>query len=109
MFKKPVFINPRRGEVIAVINNKTYCLCLTLSALAYLETCYEGRNILDLTRQFSRDGLKAKDIQNILQAGLFGRNGPALEKMDVRGGFTSAANIASLLLERSFGRDGDDK
>ncbi len=102
MFQKPLFINPRRGEVGAVINNKAYRLCLTLSALAYLESLYDNQNILTLTRQFAQQGLSATDVQNILQAGLFGRSGPALEKMDVRDGFDAAMRIAALLLERAF-------
>lgn len=108
MFKKPIFINPRRGEVAAIINNKAHCLCLTLSALAYLESCYDGCDILELTKRFAENGLSAKDVQNILQAGLFGRNGPALEAMEVRGGFEAAVEIASLLLERAFGGTGHD-
>ncbi len=108
MFKTPIFINPKRGEVGAIINGKAYKLCLTLSALAYLESLYDGKNILQITASFAQNGLTAQDIQNILQAGLFGRDGPALTHFEVRGGFDRAGKLATLLLERAFVNAADE-
>lgn len=108
-FKNILPINPRRGEVAVKLNGQQHILRLSLAALAYLENLYEGENILMLTKRFARDGLSAKDVHHILQAGLMGgldhnKDMPAHipAYIDVNGGFEQASCAAAKLLERAF-------
>ena len=96
------FFNPRRGELVARMNGKTFRLRLTLAALSYLESLYDGEDILLLVRRFSNQGMSATDVENILQAGVYGAGYDPIKNMEIHGGFTVASAYASKLLERAF-------
>lgn len=77
--------------------------------MAYLESLYDGENILSLTTRFAQDGLSAQDVYKILQAGLMGGGQEGREadlepplKIDVDDGFEAASQAAAQLLERAF-------
>ncbi|MBD3838705.1 gene transfer agent family protein, partial [Brevundimonas sp.] len=64
--------NRRRGEVEAVIDGERRILCLTLGALAELETAFRAESLADLAGRFSGGKLKADDLIRIIGAGLRG-------------------------------------
>jgi len=96
------FHNPRRGEMIFKINQRTHRFKLTLTALAYLEASYGDEDILILTRRFAKNGLSAKDVTNILRAGLYGAGEVVPAQIDLDEGFEAASRFATALLERAF-------
>jgi hypothetical protein len=64
--------NRRRGEVEAVIDGESRILCLTLGALAELETAFAAADLAGLAVRFSSGRLKAADMIRIIGAGLRG-------------------------------------
>ncbi|RWX76156.1 gene transfer agent family protein [Neorhizobium lilium] len=64
--------NRRRGEVEALIDGQCRILCLTLGALAELETAFAAGDLAGLAARFSSGGLKAADMIRIIGAGLRG-------------------------------------
>jgi hypothetical protein len=101
--------NRRRGEVEAVIDGERRILCLTLGALAELETAFGAESLADLGRRFSAGRLKAADLMAILGAGLRG-GGNRLSDEDVagitvEGGITGAAALVRDLLVVTFAPD----
>lgn len=99
--------NRRRGEIEAVFDGERRILCLTLGALAELETAFEVDNLDDLARRFSRGGISARDIIRILGAGLRG-GGNLYGDEDVAGmmtedGLEGSARTVAALLSATFG------
>jgi len=64
--------NRRRGEIEAVVDGERRILCLTLGALAELETAFAADDLTDLAGRFSAGRLKAGDMIRIIGAGLRG-------------------------------------
>lgn len=64
--------NRRRGEVEAMIDGECRILCLTLGALAELETAFAANDLAGLAGRFSAGRLKAADMIRIIGAGLRG-------------------------------------
>ncbi|MEM9732602.1 MAG: gene transfer agent family protein [Pseudomonadota bacterium] len=99
--------NRHRGEIDAVLDGKTYTLCLTLGALAHLEQAFESENLTALTHRFSSGALSAQDLLRIVGAGL--RSGghdvsdADLATMQAEGGAVGFVRIASDLLSVTFG------
>ncbi|MBW8446395.1 MAG: gene transfer agent family protein, partial [Arenimonas sp.] len=87
--------NRRRGEVEAVIGGERRILCLTLGALAELETAFGSESLADLGARFAAGRLKAQDLMCILGAGLRGGGNRVsdedLADMAVEGGIAGAA------------------
>ena len=48
--------NAHRGEIDAELDGRTYRLCLTLGALAELESAYGGEDLLALAERFEKAG-----------------------------------------------------
>ncbi|MBO3759490.1 gene transfer agent family protein [Ciceribacter sp. L1K22] len=99
--------NVRRGEVEAVIDGERRILCLTLGALAELETAFSADGLADLAARFSSGRLKATDLIRILGAGLRG-GGNRLSDEDVAGmlvdgGLEACATMVRDLLTVTFG------
>jgi hypothetical protein len=99
--------NRRRGEVEAVLDGERRILCLTLGALAELETAFAADDLGDLAARFSRGRLGARDIIRILGAGLRG-GGNLFSDEDVAGmtadgGLAAAARAVAELLAATFG------
>ncbi|MBZ9935001.1 gene transfer agent family protein [Mesorhizobium sp. BR1-1-16] len=99
--------NRHRGEIDAVLDGRRHVLCLTLGALAELETAFGAADLSALAGRFSEGRLTALDLVRIIGAGLRGA-GASLSNADVAamraegaaGGF---ARIAADLLTATFG------
>ncbi|HVW55366.1 MAG TPA: gene transfer agent family protein [Rhizobiaceae bacterium] len=99
--------NRRRGEIAAMLNGEEYRLCLTLGALAELETAFEADDLGALVERFSNGRLSASDLVRVIGAGLRG-GGAAVTDDDVRAmrcdnGAAGYAWIVSELLAVTFG------
>lgn len=99
--------NAKRGEIDAEIDGATYTLCLTLGALAELESALDASDLVALAERFERQRLSARDILRIIGCGLRGA-GHALtdddiSKMQVSGGLAGYVRIAAALLAATFG------
>ena len=98
--------NRRRGEVEAVIGAERRILCLTLGALAELETAFGAESLADLGERFAAGRLKAQDLMRILGAGLRGGGNRVSDEdmadMAVEGGIAGAAAIVRDLLVATF-------
>ncbi|PZU86606.1 MAG: gene transfer agent family protein [Shinella sp.] len=105
--------NRRRGEVEAVIDGERRILCLTLGALAELETVFQADSLAGLAERFSSGRLKAADLMGIIAAGLRG-GGNRFSDEDVRGmavegGVAGAALVVRELLTLTFAPEGAGK
>ena len=98
--------NARRGEISAKLDGKDYRLCLTLGALAELETALGATDLVALGERFSTGRLSASDMIAVIGAGLRG-GGNDLPDADV--GVAGFARIAAALLLATFGGEGDAK
>ena len=103
--------NARRGEISAKLDGKDYRLCLTLGALAELETALGATDLVALGERFSTGRLSASDMIAVIGAGLRG-GGNDLPDADVGamqadGGVAGFARIAAALLLATFGGERD--
>lgn len=101
--------NRHRGEVEAVIDGERRILCLTLGALAELETAFAAESLGDLARRFSTGQLKSADMIRILGAGLRGAGNcfsdDEVAGMAVEGGIAGSARVVGDLLTVTFAGD----
>lgn len=99
--------NRRRGEISATLDGKQYRLCLTLGALAELEDAFGAQDLNALAERFASGRLSAKDMLEIIAAGLRGGGeklaAGELGAMQCDGGLAGFARIAAELLEATFG------
>lgn len=103
--------NRRRGEIEAFFDGERRVLCLTLGALAELETAFAVDSLTGLAERFSSGRLKADDLIRIIGAGLRG-GGNLFSDEDVAGmtvadGLAGFARISAELLQATFGTSGD--
>jgi len=102
--------NRIRGEIEAVIDGERRILCMTLGALAELETAFGVDNIADLAARLGGGRLATRDVTAIIAAGLRGggnrMDGSDLEDMRVEGGLGGAIRLAARLLESAFVPEG---
>ncbi len=99
--------NRRRGEVEAVIDGERRILCLTLGALAELETAFAAGDLNGLAERFSSGRLKAADMIRVIGAGLRGGGNvfsdDEVAAVSVDGGLAGYARIVGNLLAATFG------
>ena len=99
--------NKHRGEIEACLDGKTYRLCLTLGALAELETAFGDDDMLALAQRFEKGRLRASDATRIIGAGLRGGGydiaDEAVSAMRTAGGVFGAVDIVARLLAATFG------
>lgn len=98
--------NRHRGEVEAAFDGERRILCLTLGALAELETAFAANGLADLGSRLSSGGLKARDLIAIIGAGLRG-GGNAIDDeevaaMGIEGGVAAYASLVGELLTVTF-------
>lgn len=98
--------NARRGEIEAVLDGRAYTLCLTLGALAELESAFEVNDLIELAARFEQGRLSARDIAVLIGCGLRGA-GHAVGDADVMAmraedGIAGFAKIAHRLLAATF-------
>jgi hypothetical protein len=99
--------NARRGEVEAKLDGKTHSLCLTLGALAELESAFGAGDLVSLAERFEARRLSARDLLRIIACGLRGGGHAASDeevgRMKVEGGLAEYARIAASLIAATFG------
>ncbi|MHA1523452.1 MAG: gene transfer agent family protein [Alphaproteobacteria bacterium] len=98
--------NRHRGEITAMLGGRARTLCLTLGALAELETALGGEDMLALATRFEAGRLRAADAIAILGAGLRGAgediSDADVATMKVEGGAVGYVTIVSQLLAATF-------
>ncbi|MCR6498904.1 gene transfer agent family protein [Shinella sp. CPCC 101442] len=102
--------NRRRGEIEAFLDGERRVLCLTLGALAELETAFAVDSLTGLAERFSSGRLKADDLIRIIGAGLRG-GGNLFSDEDVAGmavadALEGFARITAELLRATFEAEG---
>ncbi|WP_165214260.1 gene transfer agent family protein [Affinirhizobium pseudoryzae] len=99
--------NRRRGEVEAAIDGERRILCLTLGALAELETAFGVPDLSALAARFSAGRVTATDLTRVMAAGLRGGGNrisdDEVAAMHVEGGVAACVAIVGDLLEAAFG------
>ncbi|MCY0094444.1 gene transfer agent family protein [Hoeflea ulvae] len=104
--------NRHRGEIAAEFDGETRLLCLTLGALAELESAFGVANLMELAGRFEAGRLSAGDIIRIVGAGLRGAGNRLSDEdvaeMSTEGGAVGFARIATELLWVSFGGEQAD-
>lgn len=99
--------NLHRGEIDAVLDGQPLRLCLTLGALAELESTFGNDDMLAVAERFSRGRLSARDAVRIIGAGLRGAGhqvtDDAVARMRAEGGAAGFVDIVSRLLSATFG------
>lgn len=98
--------NLYRGEIEAEFDDQTYTLCLTLGALADLETAFDGEDILALAERFEGGRLRSADAIKVIGAGLRGA-GHDIADTDIArfrttGGAAGYVDIVARLLKATF-------
>jgi hypothetical protein len=99
--------NAKRGEVQATLDSKSYTLCLTLGALAELESASGANDLMALAERFAGRRLSSRDLLRVIACGLRGGGHPLSDeevaRMKVDGGLAGYVRIAAALLEATFG------
>jgi Phage tail tube protein, GTA-gp10 len=99
--------NPHRGEIAARLDGAPYRLCLTLGALAELESAFGDTDMLALAERFQSGRLSARDAVRIIAAGLRGAGhdiaDDAVARMQADGGAAGFVDIVARLLAATFG------
>lgn len=101
--------NIHRGEIEVSIDGQKRILCLTLGALAGLESHFGVGDLPALAEKFSAGQFSSDDLIAILHAGLVG-GGNTLSLEDVRemrveNGAAGYAAITAELLAATFGQE----
>jgi len=98
--------NRHRGEIQTVLDGKPYRLCLTLGALAELESAYGDEDMLAIAERFETGHLKAVDAIRIIGAGLRGAGydigDDAVAAMNIDGGAAGYVRAVASLLNATF-------
>ncbi|MBM3562083.1 MAG: gene transfer agent family protein [Alphaproteobacteria bacterium] len=99
--------NRKRGEIDATFDDKPYRLCLTLGALAELESGFDASDLVALASRFEERRLSARDILRIIGCGLRGAGHDVgddeVARMKVSDGLAGYVRIAADLLAATFG------
>lgn len=99
--------NKYRGEISAELGGKTRRLCLTLGALAELESAFEAQDLVALVKRFESGHLSARDLLRILTAGLRGGGNDLsddeISHLSHPDGVQGYVQIAADLLTATFG------
>ena len=98
--------NHHRGEVEGILDDKPYNLCLTLGALAELESVFGDENMMALAQRFEGGKLSARDCVRIIGAGLRGAgydlDDATVARMQTPNGIPGFIDIVARLLIATF-------
>ncbi|MEW5963554.1 MAG: gene transfer agent family protein [Pseudomonadota bacterium] len=98
--------NRHRGEIEARLDGKTFRLCLTLGALAELESAFGDEDMVALASRFENGRISARDALRIVGAGLRGAGheiaDEAVASMQAEGGAAGFVDIVARLLSATF-------
>lgn len=101
-----VFANAHRGEISTEIEGEHYRLCLTLGALAELETAFGDTDLLALAERFEQGRISASDAILVIGAGLRGAGhiitNEELSCLQINGGAGGYLRLVVDLLEATF-------
>ncbi len=99
--------NKYRGEIDATFDGRPHKLCLTLGALAELESAFGDADMLALAQRFGDGRLKASDAVRIIGAGLRGAGlkiaDEAVAQLQADGGAAGFVGVVAQLLQATFG------
>ncbi len=99
--------NKHRGEIDAELDGKSFRLCLTLGALADLETAFGATDLLDLASRFEKGRIAAREVRAIIGAGLRGAgyeiSDDDVSQMRTENGVAGFVDIVARLLAATFG------
>lgn len=99
--------NGRRGEIDAEIDGRRFRLCLTLGALAELESAFGADDLPGLGLRFSEGRLSARDLMRIIGAGLRGGGHQISDSevglLTIEDGLEGWIRLVSRLFEMTFG------
>ena len=99
--------NSRRGEIEAVLDGRPRTLCLTLGALAELETALDAPDLVALAERFETGHLSAREAVAVIGAGLRGAGGTETDAevaaMRLDGPAARSMQIVAALLAAAFG------
>lgn len=99
-------VNRHRGEIEAVLDGKSYRLCLTLGALAELEHAFGEDDMLAVAERFEAGRIAARDAIRMIGAGLRGAgyeiDDDAVAAMRAEGGAAGFVDIVARLLAATF-------
>ena len=103
-------VNRLRGEIEAELDGRRFTLCLTLGALAELESALDVGDLMALARRFEAGELSASDAIRVIGAGLRGAGNDiddgAVARMRAAGGAAGFVAIGADLLAATFGGAG---
>ena len=101
--------NLHRGEIEATLDGDVHRLCLTLGALAELESTFGDSDMLALAERFEKGRFSANDAMRIIGAGLRGGGhgiaDEAVALMKADGGAAGYVDIVARLLRATFVTD----
>jgi hypothetical protein len=99
--------NRHRGEIDARFNGTTYNLCLTLGALAELESAFGDADMLALAQRFDSGRLRAAEAVLIIGAGLRGAgheiSNEQVAALKSDAGAAGFVTVVGQLLQATFG------
>ena len=99
--------NARRGEIVAELDGTRMRLCLTLGALAELESAFAAEDLSALVARFATAKLSARDMARVVGAGLRGAGAAISDEevmaLETPGGAAGYARIVAGLLTATFG------
>jgi hypothetical protein len=99
--------NGVRGEIAAELDGQRWTLCLTLGALAELETAFEADDLAGLAERLAAGRLSARDAIALIGAGLRGGGADVCDAevaaMASAGGVPAYAAIVARLIGAAFG------
>jgi Phage tail tube protein, GTA-gp10 len=104
-------VNRHRGEIAAELGGKTYTLCLTLGALAEIESAYGNLDLIAIAERFETGRIGASDAIKIIGAGLRGGGttitNEAVATLSMAGGAVGYLKLTADLLTATFNPNGD--
>lgn len=104
--------NKYRGEISATLDGRAYRLCLSLGALAELESAFGEDDMIALACRFETGRLRASDAIRVIGAGLRGAGNDisdeAVANMRSDEGAGGYVAIVVRLLEVTFGSADSD-
>lgn len=101
--------NKYRGEITATLDGRDYRLCLSLGALAELESVFGEEDMIALACRFESGRLRAADAVRVIGAGLRGAGNDisdeAVAGMRHAEGAAGYVGVVVTLLAATFGGD----
>ncbi|MEM7425187.1 MAG: gene transfer agent family protein [Pseudomonadota bacterium] len=99
-------VNAHRGEISVELDGKSWTLCLTLGALAELESAYGDEDLLAIAERFESGRISAADAVRVIGAGLRGAGHDLSDEhvaaMRIEGGAAGYVNVVARLLKATF-------